>query len=203
MIWVAAAFLSGSIPFSYIIARWFLKQDIRTVGDRNPGATNVLRASGSKSWFILAFLLDTFKGTLPVGLAYWIAGIKGAEIALIATAAVAGHAFSPWLGWRGGKAVATTFGVWMGLTIWELPTMLGILLLYWFRSVKESDWAVVLTWISILPYLILTGREPELLVLWVCNGVILLWKHRSSLGHWPTIRRWLPVLPKTQSNGAA
>jgi glycerol-3-phosphate acyltransferase PlsY len=119
-LFVFLAFLAGSLPFSLWIGQLILGKDIRTVGDANPGATNVLRAGGKGS-AALALLLDFFKGSIPVGIAHlWLHWSDWALI-FVALAPVLGHAFSPVLGGRGGKAVAVTGGIWCGLTIWEGP----------------------------------------------------------------------------------
>jgi glycerol-3-phosphate acyltransferase PlsY len=115
---VAAAYLLGSIPTGYLLVRIFLKQDIRTVGSGNIGATNVLRA-GSKGLGAATFLLDVLKGASAV----WMGALLGAALAipapqrdiegLAALCAVLGHMFPVWLGFWGGKGVATGFGVFL------------------------------------------------------------------------------------------
>jgi acyl phosphate:glycerol-3-phosphate acyltransferase len=107
---VAAAvigYLLGSIPFGLVLSRLAGHGDIRRIGSGNIGATNVLRA-GSKGLAAATLLLDTTKGALAVGIGeHW-----GAAAALAAAgAAVGGHMFPLWLGFRGGKGVATGFGV--------------------------------------------------------------------------------------------
>ena len=85
VIWTLLAFLSGAVPYSVLIGRWVGKVDIRTVGDHNPGATNVMRAL-DKRWFAAAFLLDTLKGAVPVGLAWFVFHIVGWGILPVALA---------------------------------------------------------------------------------------------------------------------
>ena len=102
--WFLFAFLCGSLPFSFWIGRLFLHADVRQFGDANPGATNVLRAGG-RATAVLALLLDFVKGAVPVWLAYRWAGVDSVALTLVALAPVLGHAFSPFLGFQGGKAV--------------------------------------------------------------------------------------------------
>jgi glycerol-3-phosphate acyltransferase PlsY len=123
VLWTLIAFLSGSIPFSVLVGRLAANVDIRKYGDHNPGATNVLRATGW-GWGALAGLLDYLKGAVPVGIPWFLLGIHGWGIVPIALAPLLGHAYSPWLRFRGGKAVATTFGVWTGLTLGAGPVIL-------------------------------------------------------------------------------
>jgi glycerol-3-phosphate acyltransferase PlsY len=123
-IWIAAAaYLLGSIPVGYLLVRIFRRQDIRTVGSGNIGATNVLR-SGGKGLGAATFILDTFKGALAVLLAALIATRVLPMVpprtveALAAFFAVLGHMFPIWLRFRGGKGVATGFGVFLVAAPW-------------------------------------------------------------------------------------
>jgi acyl phosphate:glycerol-3-phosphate acyltransferase len=118
-VWIAAlAYLFGSIPVGYLLVRIFRKQDIRTVGSGNIGATNVLR-SGGKGLGAATFILDALKGYTAVLLGAWLAAPmlpawpqRNVE-ALAALFAVLGHMFPIWLRFRGGKGVATGFGVFL------------------------------------------------------------------------------------------
>jgi glycerol-3-phosphate acyltransferase PlsY len=115
---VVAAYLLGSIPTGYLLVRIFRKQDIRSVGSGNIGATNVLRVGG-KGLSAATFLLDVLKGAAAV----YLGGVLGSMVApatpvanlqaLAALCAVLGHVFPVWLGFRGGKGVATGFGVFL------------------------------------------------------------------------------------------
>ena len=118
-LWIAlAAYLLGSIPVGYLLVRIFRRQDIRTVGSGNIGATNVLRSEG-KALGAATFLLDVCKGALAVLLAAMIAGSVLPTVpqrnveALAALFAVLGHMFPVWLHFHGGKGVATGFGVFL------------------------------------------------------------------------------------------
>lgn len=196
-IWFLSAFLSGSLPFSVWVGRLALRTDIRRYGDGNPGATNVLH-SGGKGWGALALLLDVLKGTVPVGLAFFWAGLTGWPLAAVALAPVLGHAFSPFLGFRGGKAVAVTFGMWAGLTLWQGPGVLGLALGLWFVVVTVDGWAMLLALMSLLVYLLLAGAEPTLWTIWAGNTLILAWKHRADLRRPPGLR---PRLKKKELLG--
>jgi acyl phosphate:glycerol-3-phosphate acyltransferase len=198
MILVAlVAFFISAIPFSVLVGWLVARVDIRKFGDGNPGATNVLRATQSKFWFLIAVNLDICKGLIPVALAYWYAGYHGLEIALIALASIAGHAFSPFLKFDGGKAIATSYGVWMALTYFETMIPQAILLVYCFLSVDNSDWAVMLTALAFLLYALLAhGLDATWLTVMAGNFVILLFKHRKGLAQPPHLRRWLPFLSK-------
>jgi len=102
----AGAFLIGSIPFGYVIGRFFYRTDIRGHGSGNIGAMNALRTLG-KGGAVAVLLLDALKGFVP---ALWALSYSRELAAIVAAGAVLGHCFSPWLRWRGGKGVATSFG---------------------------------------------------------------------------------------------
>ena len=108
-----AAYLLGSIPFSYLVARHYGVSDVRNVGSGNVGATNVMRAAG-KTAGVLAFLLDALKGAAAALVAQRLT--PGPTLpALAATTAVLGHMYPVWLGFRGGKGVATGCGAFLPL----------------------------------------------------------------------------------------
>jgi acyl phosphate:glycerol-3-phosphate acyltransferase len=115
---IAVAYLLGSIPVGYLLVRFFLKQDVRSIGSGNIGATNVLR-SGSKGLGAATFLLDMLKGccAVYVGALIGVLLAPDAQIrnmqALAALSAVLGHVFPVWLRFKGGKGVATGFGVFL------------------------------------------------------------------------------------------
>ncbi|GAB5468243.1 MAG: glycerol-3-phosphate 1-O-acyltransferase PlsY [Rhodospirillales bacterium] len=109
------AYLFGSLPFGLLLTRAAGLGDIRKQGSGNIGATNVLR-TGRKDLAAATLLLDAGKGAIAVGLASWLAG---SQVALIAAfAAVLGHLFPIWLGFKGGKGVATTLGTLLALSFW-------------------------------------------------------------------------------------
>jgi len=117
----AGSYLLGSIPFGYILVRIFQGVDVRSIGSGNIGATNVAR-TGGKGLAIATLLLDAFKGWLPVFLVLTLTVIpaSGPEqrntlATLAALFAVLGHMFPVWLGFKGGKGVATGLGVFLAL----------------------------------------------------------------------------------------
>jgi glycerol-3-phosphate acyltransferase PlsY len=105
---VALAYLLGSIPFAWLVSRRH-GVDIRTVGSGNPGASNVLRSVGVAAGMVV-LILDVAKGTLAVLIAQWM-GVDLAMLVAAAVAAIVGHVFPLWFGFRGGKGVATAAGV--------------------------------------------------------------------------------------------
>jgi acyl phosphate:glycerol-3-phosphate acyltransferase len=124
-----AAYLLGSIPFGFLLVRIFRKEDIRSKGSGNIGATNVIR-SGAKGLGALTFVLDVCKGYLAVLLAGYVAALAGVSytnsVALAAIGAIVGHIYTIWLGFKGGKGVATAFGVFLALAPWAALASLGV-----------------------------------------------------------------------------
>lgn len=189
-LWTIISFVSGSLPFSVWIGRLFLQTDIRRYGDHNPGATNVVRAGG---WplGVLAAVLDISKGAIPVGLAWYWLGLDGWSLAPISLAPILGHAFSPFLKFRGGKAIAVTGGVWLGLLGLQGFGVILALFLMWYALVSVDGWSVLLALASLLIYLLLAGYGAPVLVVWLGNSLVIAWKHRDDLAQPPQLRAWL------------
>jgi len=128
---VAAAYLLGSVPTGYLLVRFYLKRDIRSSGSGNIGATNVLR-SGGKLLGAATFFLDVLKGCSAV----WLGGFLGALLipgmpsrdaqAIAVLAAVLGHIFPVWLKFKGGKGVATAFGVFLVAAPWAALAAIAV-----------------------------------------------------------------------------
>jgi glycerol-3-phosphate acyltransferase PlsY len=187
--WLAvAAFFLGAIPFSVVIGRLLLKKDITQYGDGNPGAVNVFRA-GSIPLGLLAVVLDVAKGVPFVLVSHTVFGLSGISIVIIALGAVLGHAFSPFLHWQGGKAVAVTFGVMLGLLPQYdvlLSFIIAMLLCYIF--VKIDAWKIIIGATGTLIYLtIVKGNSWEPLLM-LCLLVILVIKHFEDLHTLPSFR---------------
>ncbi len=195
---IILAFLAGSLPFSVWIGRLALGKDIRSIGDANPGATNVFRAGG-KLTGVLAVLLDLLKGAIPVGIAHLQLGMTGWQLIAAALAPILGHAFSPFLKFKGGKAVAVTGGMWMGLTVWEGPTIGGIVMGLLVTILPANGWVVIYSNLGIVGWLLLTPAEwnglairpsPwEITLIGVGSLAILAWKHRTDLAQRPKLKK--------------
>ena len=192
-LWSLIAFLFGSLPFSVWIGRLVARADVRRYGDGNPGAASAWLAGGWRAGFP-ALLLDYLKGAVPVALARIGAGIDGWGLMPVALAPVLGHAFSPFLRFRGGKAIAATFGVWSGLTLWTGPTVLGIALALAFAVNRTDAWSAVFGVIVLGGYLLISGAPGALLAVWAGNLALVLWKHRRDLRTPPQARPWLQKL---------
>ncbi|MGQ9552685.1 MAG: glycerol-3-phosphate acyltransferase [Anaerolineae bacterium] len=178
---IAMGGLLGAMPFAVWLGRLAGKGDVRRHGDGNPGAANAWRAGG---WplGLAVLLLDWLKGAIPVSLAHFACGLSSWNLAVVALMPVLGHAFSPFLRWRGGKGLTVSFGIWTGLTLWEVPVFLGISLgLLHFLLPKHDAWVAVIGMMLVLPYLLLWGAPLAFGGVWLGNMLILLWKYRQGL----------------------
>jgi len=190
LLWIAFAFFCGSLPFSVWLGKIALRTDIRQYGDANPGAANVFRA-GSKGWGAVAILLDILKGAIPVGLAHYGAHITDWSLTLIAIAPIAGHAFSPFLRFKGGKAIAVSLGIWCGLTLYQVPLVLGLILGILIALFTNNGWSTVIGFASLSVYLLIIAAPLWMLGVWLGNLLIVVYKHRADLKQPTTLRPWV------------
>ena len=178
-----AAYLLGSVSFAVIVSKLYGLQDPRSYGSGNPGATNVLR-SGHKTAAVLTLLGDAFKGWLAV----WLTINLGASATLVCIAAVGvfiGHLFPIFLAFKGGKGVATAFGVLLALApALGLATLLTWLIVAFFFRMSSLA-AVAAGVFAPFYYLILAGVlwpfEPAILGALILMGVLLLARHRANI----------------------
>ena len=189
-LWALAGYLCGGLPFSVWLGRLAAGGDVRQVGDGNPGAANAWRLGGWRAG-LAALVLDYLKGALPVAAAHFVFGLRGWPLAAAAVAPVLGHAFSPWLGFRGGKGLTVTFGVWSGLTLAQAPLILGLFMTLFYFSLSVDAWAVITSLVGLLAHLLLQQAEPPLLAVWAGSFALLAWKHRLELRQAPRLKPWL------------
>jgi len=189
-LWTALAFACGAMPLSVWLGQLALGKDIRSYGDGNPGAANAWRA-GSWRLGAPAVALDFLKAAVPVSLARSCGSVSSWRLVPVALAPVLGHAFSPWLGFRGGKAVAATFGIWSALTLWEAPTVLGLCLLALVLLQSVDAWSTLLGMFGLLLYLLLRHADAPTLAICSGNVLVLAWKHRRDLRQRPRVRPYL------------
>ena len=153
-LWATVGYLLGSVPFGVILARVMGLGNLREIGSGNIGATNVLR-TGNKKAAVLTLLFDAGKGAVVVLLARALAGEDAAQIA--ALAAFIGHCFPIWLGFRGGKGVATYIGIVLALA-WPVGLAVCATWLVVAAVLRYSSLAALLAagmgpvWASLLGY---------------------------------------------------
>jgi glycerol-3-phosphate acyltransferase PlsY len=183
------AYLLGSIPFGLILVRIFRKQDIRQQGSGNIGATNVIR-SGGKGLGAATFLLDAAKGYLAVLLA-WQVGLHVHQTQfqtqnLAATAAVCalvGHVYPLWLGFKGGKGVATGFGVFLGITATAALVALATFILIFALSRYVSLASIIAAIAFPLAALLLPHEPltPFMIAVVILLPLIVIAKHHANI----------------------
>ncbi|MDX8397454.1 MAG: glycerol-3-phosphate 1-O-acyltransferase PlsY [Mariprofundaceae bacterium] len=190
---IVAAYLLGAIPFGLLFSRWLTGKDPREHGSGNIGATNALRTGGKKVG-VLTLLADIAKGVLPVSLAIafeddaWL-------VAAVALAAFLGHVFPVYLKFKGGKGVATMFGV---LLPW-LPWVAVGAFIVWFVTYKITRYvslASILAGLSlpILTYVLTAYASVEFsaVLASLVLGVLMVSRHRENIQ-----RLWAGTEPKT------
>lgn len=190
ILWTAASFLCGSFMFSYWLGL-ILRHNLRAEGDGNPGAANLWRAAGH--WYGLAgIFLDFLKGYIPVALLVNTGTVTDYGLIAVAAAPVVGHAFSPFIGWKGGKAIAVTFGVWSGLTHFAgslaLAVILAVLQVVFRLFLKGRPltsrldaFMVVLGMFLLSIYVFWADYGPEIHWFWLCSLLLLVITHRREL----------------------
>lgn len=182
-VWIAAAYLVGGIPFGFIIGK-MRGVDVRTVGSKNIGATNVFRTVGKK-WGLIAFVCDVLKGLLPVILAKNFAAESYLPLAVGVTSVV-GHMLTPYMKFKGGKGVATAFGMLIGL----VPQLVGVAFLLFaivfalsnyisLGSCSAAAFLAVAVWFPILGNEGAANLPQCILVTFI--ALFVIWKHRANI----------------------
>lgn len=171
------AYFLGSIPFGVLIAKSY-GVDIRTVGSGNTGATNVWRALGPKAG-APAFLLDTLKGLIPALVARYL-GWSQEWVFVAGVAAIIGHCLSPFLGFKGGKGVATALGTMLGTSPIVALCAFGVFFLMMGLTRIVSLSALIATPSAIL-FGILFGDRPAVLWAYVLLTIFITYRHRSNI----------------------
>jgi len=177
--YVLTAFFLGSLPFGHWLAL-VRGIDLRNQGSGNTGATNVGRVLGKK-WGIFVFVLDLGKGWIAVALAKSVGNLPETWSVTVGVFAVLGHVFSPWLGFRGGKGVATSAGILIGLAPW---VALGVALI-WFLAFQMSRTVSVasLCAATAFPLFVFWLMPEQKIFQWISIGMtVLVWfRHRDNL----------------------
>jgi len=194
LIWTFIAFISGSVPWSLICVRTLSGQDVRRVGDGNPGATNAWISSG---WMVgsISMLLDVFKAAVPV----WIFTNQFSDtsypehflsVTVVAISPIIGHAFSPFLRFRGGKALAPSWGSWIALTS-GMAFPVAVLILGVMHLMQRNH-AITVTTCLIGFIVIFSIIDTQALIIFgILNLLLVIFKHRSEYQHGIAFRGWI------------
>ncbi len=178
-----AGYLCGSIPFGVILTRIFVGVDVRQVGSGNIGATNVARAGGKKV-AIPVFVLDVVKAIVPIYVAKrLLAGQPNADVwvTAVAVAALCGHVFPVWLGFNGGKGVATGVGVFFVLEPWAAIAGLSVWIGVYLTVKISSIGSLGGTAVCAFTVLVLHGaRDPRTWAGFVIAAIIF-YRHKENI----------------------
>jgi glycerol-3-phosphate acyltransferase PlsY len=182
----AGGYLLGSVPFGLVITRAAGLGDIRQIGSGNIGATNVLR-TGRKDLALATLVLDAGKAAIALLLARWIAGMAGlpaetqTQVGLVAgAAAFVGHCYPVWLGFKGGKGVATFFGV-LFAGVWPLGVLSGVTWLAVATMFRYSSLAA-LTAAVVAPVAALIAQFSWSEILFTAVlAALIFWRHRANI----------------------
>jgi glycerol-3-phosphate acyltransferase PlsY len=173
---LVASFFLGAIPFGLVVSRLFFRRDIRAEGSGNIGAANALRTLGKRG-AVAVLILDGLKGALPV-----IAGraLDGPALAaVLAFAAIAGHCFSPFLNFRGGKGVATNFGAVIALA-WPAGAVFAAIWLAVVLATGYSSAGSMLASIAMVPTLWLLGGTSGG-IYGLASALLIVFMHRANI----------------------
>lgn len=177
LLWVLIGYGLGSVPFGLVLARVMGLGNLRDIGSGNIGATNVLR-TGNKKAAVLTLLLDGAKGAVAVLLARGIGAGEDA-VQLAALAAFLGHCYPVWLGFRGGKGVATFMGIWLALA-WPV----GLACCATWAAVaairRTSSLAALAAAASSTIWVMFLGAGPAI-VLGMVLTLLVFWRHRANI----------------------
>jgi acyl phosphate:glycerol-3-phosphate acyltransferase len=173
---LALGYLFGSIPFGLLLTRLAGTRDLRTIGSGNIGATNVLR-TGRKGLAAATLIADALKGTLAVIIGGYMAGPNGAIVA--ALGAFLGHLFPLWLGFKGGKGVATYIGVLIGL-LWPAAIAFCALWLVVAVITRYSSASSLIASLA-TPFGLWYYHQPALAVLFAGLTLLLWVVHRGNI----------------------
>jgi glycerol-3-phosphate acyltransferase PlsY len=174
---VIAAYLIGSIPTGLLLGKVF-GVDIRTTGSGNIGATNVYRTLGRKVG-VMTLVGDCLKGLIPVLVAKQM-GLPDLGIALVGLAAFFGHVYTVFLGFKGGKGVATALGVFLGLSPLSVLLTLAVFVLVLFKWRYVSLGSIVAA--AAMPVFVASiDRRPPIAVVTLLVAALVIWKHRENI----------------------
>lgn len=174
-----AAYLIGAIPTGIILTKLTSGEDIRNVGSGNIGASNVYRTAGRKLG-IITLIGDCLKGIIPLLVSSNLFALQGTELALIATAAFLGHCYPIYLGFKGGKGVATALGVFLVLSPKSILCALALfaLILWRWRYISLASISAA----AAVPFLVLLfERSLPLFLATLLIAAIVIWRHRENI----------------------
>ncbi|MGV8083660.1 MAG: glycerol-3-phosphate acyltransferase [Coriobacteriia bacterium] len=183
----ALAFLSGSLPFAVWLGKLIARKDVRDFGSGNPGAAGAFRMGGPPLG-VLVLAFDVTKGVLPVALAEETLGISGWALVPVAVLPVAGHVFSPFLGFKGGKGLATTLGVWIALTSWRVPAVVLAVIVVVTLLIAPDVWGVLAAFFALGITIALWMPDWPLGAIALLQAAVIAPRFRTQFAERPHLR---------------
>jgi len=202
VIWFFIGLVSGAVPWSVWITRRFVGRDAREIGDGNPGSANAWKLGG---WHIgvLALLLDVSKSVLPVLLFLKVTGLGNSNsiqydlgVGIVAISPIIGHAWTPFLKFHGGKALATTMGTWIAVSSGLALPLLCAFLIPFHLTQKNHAITVTMAFVGMVVFFLIVPEllmisTISLLVAITTNFSIIVYKHRSEYLDGFLLRNWV------------
>lgn len=174
-----ASYLIGAIPTGVILTRLVGGEDVRNAGSGNIGATNVYRVAG-RTLGVITLIGDCLKGVIPVAVAVSALGLAPNHVSLVALAAFIGHCYPVYLGFKGGKGVATALGIFLVLSPLAVLCALGlfVLILWRWRFISLASISAA----AAVPFLVLAfERSSPVFSATLIIAAIVIWRHRSNI----------------------
>ena len=180
--WIILGYLFGSCPTGFMLVKLMRGADIRSMGSGNIGATNVSRVLG-KGWAVFTAVVDMFKGGAAMLITMLCGHSEPVLLSLVGFAGVIGHNYPMWIGFKGGKGVATSFGVIAFFNFWSpLPAIWGGVV--WF-AVRETSLMVSfasMTALGAAAFFMLFFAFPEVYTICgICLCIFSIWRHRDNI----------------------
>jgi glycerol-3-phosphate acyltransferase PlsY len=201
LFWILIAFISGAIPWALLVGSLFLKKDIRSIGDGNPGTANAWKLGGHIPG-ITSLVLEIGKGAIPLYVAFQYLNLPStitSELlyAVLLLSPIIGHAWSPFLRFRGGKAIAVTGGAWMIAIGWIAVPIAILVLGLGHLTQRNHSITVTATLIGLLLASLALSMHPHIFLFGITNLLILGYKHRTEYSEGVILRRWVHKVRRT------
>ena len=195
LLWMAICFVSGAVPWAVILGKFWVGGDVRSVGDGNPGATNLWKLGG---WMrgVVALVLEIGKSLVPVFIATVMLEQpttypEHVGMTLVAISPIVGHAWSPFLGFKGGKALAASFGTWIAITMGLAIPVACVFLIVMHGLQKNHAITITVCLLGFLMVFLPLLMQPYIIIFWVLNLIIVIYKHKSEYANGIIFRTWV------------
>ena len=195
IVFIGVGYASGAVPWAVLISRYLSNKDVRNIGDGNPGAINAWKTGGPVTGMVSLFI-EIAKAFTPVfiGMSYstqYGEPLSQIELVLLASAPIIGHAWSPFLKFKGGKALAASWGSWIAIT-GGLALPIGCIFLGTMHLLQKNH-AITVTACLLGFLIVFFPMKPEIsiVIFWVLNILVVIHKHKTEYSNGIQLRRWI------------